>query len=119
MSHGVGPTVITNFTTKPYRFGKRMRKERYTLSNKDSKPDTASVSTSTTPSSAQAHGGPTLMDRIIGDQNSLDRFLDRDPHSHPLTDADLLELIRTERARRTEWNIKIEKAKAKKQGVEE
>lgn len=86
-------------------------------------PQTASISEdmNTSPSSEKSPipTGSDLMSEMIIDQNSLDRFLDRDPHALPLTVSERRALIQSERARRTAWEIKREKAKAKKQGAME
>lgn len=73
------------------------------------------------PSAKDGHPmtGPEMIDEIIADVNSLDRFLDRDPHAVPLSDAEVLELMHVERAKRTTWNMKQEKRQMKKQGIEE
>lgn len=63
--------------------------------------------------------GPELIDEIIADPNSLDVLLDRDPHARPYTDEELDRLIAVERARRTQLEIKEEKRKMKKQGIED
>lgn len=77
------------------------------------------ASTPTSPSAdpeAPPLTGSQLMDGMIEDVNSLDRFLDRDPHSRPLSRAELLEVIRIARAKRTSFEIKQEKRQVKKQG---
>lgn len=87
--------------------------------NLSSKSLQGSTSTSLSNDAPAPIPGPDLLTQIIADANSLDRFLDRDPHSHPLTDGELDELVRIERAKRAHVNIKAEKRAAKKQGVEE
>lgn len=72
---------------------------------------------STTPSERD---GPSIIDQIVQSPDlPLDVFLDRDPHSKPYTDDELRQLVVSERANRARINLKQEKARAKKQGVEE
>lgn len=59
--------------------------------------------------------GPELMDRIV-QHPTLDDFLDRNPHSVPLNDEELDQVIRFERLERAKWNVKLEKAEEKRNG---
>lgn len=112
--------LTTPYTMPHERYGMLMRKDWYTLSKLSQSPEVGSTSTS--PSNDHPNHpltGEEMMDRILADPNSLDRFLDRDPHALPLTDLEILDLIRIERAKRVQWNIKQEKRAMKKQGIEE
>lgn len=62
--------------------------------------------------------GLDLLDMILP-VNTLDVLLDRDVRTVPLTEAELMSLVISERAARAAFNIKQETKKAKKQGVEE
>lgn len=57
--------------------------------------------------------GPDLMSKIA-EHASLDTYLDRDPHSLPLTDDELMSLLRMMRSERARWEVKVEKARVKR-----
>lgn len=62
--------------------------------------------------------GPQLVEEI-GKQPTLDTLLDRDPHAKPYTDIEALAIIEAARRDRALFTIKEEKAKAKREGIEE
>lgn len=79
----------------------------------------AGTTTPTTPSSAEGSSpptGPELIDKMLASENSLNTFLDRDPHALPLTEEELTNLIRSERAIRASLDIKTEARKDKRNG---
>lgn len=57
--------------------------------------------------------GPEIIDKI-SEYPTLDKFLDRDPHSKPLSDTELMELITNERNWRARINVKQETTKEMK-----
>lgn len=73
----------------------------------------------TTQSSAPpVETGVEMIDKIL-EENSLELFLNRDPDAKPYSQEELIAFLHSERAKRAGWTVKLEKAKAKKQGVEE
>lgn len=62
--------------------------------------------------------GPELLAEIA-EYPSLDAFLDRDPHSQPLSDAELALLVKRLRAERALFTIKEQQSKARRAGIEE
>lgn len=63
--------------------------------------------------------GPELIQAILAEPShlTLDEVLRRNPKAQPLSDSELDDLVRVLRAERTAIDVKQEKAKAKKQGV--
>lgn len=61
--------------------------------------------------------GPELLE-YIAQFPTLDQYLDRDPYAVPLTDSELLLLIQRQRAERALFNIKEQKKRDKKAGVD-
>lgn len=53
--------------------------------------------------------GPELLEEI-GENPTLDQFLDRDPHSQPYTDEELLRQIEVERHNRLSYSIREDKS---------
>ena len=64
--------------------------------------------------------GPSMLAEIAANAPNftLDTVLRRHPRANPLTDSELDDLVRVLRAERTAIDVKIEKAKAKKQGAD-
>lgn len=65
--------------------------------------------------------GPELIASVTQDPANLtlDAVLARDPGSHDLSDGNIVSLVKTLRAERAAIEVKAEKAKAKKQGVDD
>lgn len=55
---------------------------------------------------------------IIGKHPTLDELLNRSPYAKPYTDAELLRIVEIERAERALFNIKEEKVRMKREGIE-
>lgn len=80
------------------------------MSTSQSEPDTSI--------SGAAKDGNDLLD-MIGQQPTLDRFLDRNTHATPLTDDELRRLIVSERMRRATIDVKLEARRDKHKEQEE
>ena len=64
--------------------------------------------------------GPEMVKEISDNHaNSLDEVLNRDPTAKPIADEEIMRQILNLRADRARIEVKIEKHKAKKQGIEE
>ena len=65
--------------------------------------------------------GVDLMDEIVvaGETRYMNDILDRNPFAVPLTDEELRQEIINQRKARAAFILKEEKAKMKKQGIEE
>lgn len=59
--------------------------------------------------------GPELV-KEIGTLPTLDQFLDRNPYAVPLKNAELMEVVKIERAHRAHFNIKEQEKKDKGNG---
>lgn len=73
------------------------------------------TTTPTTPSSGgELPTGPELIDKMLASGNSLNLYLDRDPFAKPLSEEELINLVRSERAIRASLDIKTEARKEKR-----
>lgn len=79
---------------------------------------TSRSSSSVVPIGHEQKTGPELIDEIT-QEPTLDRVMDRSPFAHPLEDTEFLELIEFERHERAQFDLKDEKRKMKKEGIEE
>jgi len=61
--------------------------------------------------------GVQMMDQIA-EHPSIDELLRRNPHAKPLSDADVLAMIEHRRRQRALFNMKDERRRAKKEGIE-
>ena len=70
---------------------------------------------------APGEDGPSRIAAIAADETawSLDTVMRRDPRANPVSDGELIHMVKTLRAERAAIDVKQEKAKAKKQGVED
>jgi hypothetical protein len=67
----------------------------------------------------QERTGPELLAEVIANPLvTLNTVLDRDPEAMPLSDDELRELVMSQRRDRAAIELKLEKAKLKKEGVE-
>lgn len=55
----------------------------------------------------------------IGEEPTLNRLLDRDPHACPYSEEELRQIVAVDRRDRARWNVKMETKAMKKAGVEE
>lgn len=85
-----------------------------------SQSETDSLANTDSPVHPGPADGPTMLREIADNAPNftLDTVLRRHPRANPLTDSELDDLVRVLRAERTAIDVKIEKAKAKKQGAD-
>lgn len=61
--------------------------------------------------------GPELLEQITL-HPTLDLFMDRDPHAHPLSEEELRQLVEVMRKERAAFLVSEQKKKEKKQGID-